>query len=104
MEREFASTTAGQSLMLGGHSNESSSEESKDEEIVGHGDFWGMFIKDKDSKLRKMINRIKTNTFSDPVMKGKIINATSGRLVMFCADTGCSVNLMPAKIAAVSYV
>ena len=59
-----------------------------------------MFIKDKDSKLRKMINRIKTRTLSDPVMKGKIINATGGRLVRFCADTGCSINLMPAKIAA----
>ena len=47
-----------------------------------------------------MINRIKTRTLSDPVMKGKIINATGGRLVRFCADTACSINLMPAKIVA----
>ena len=98
--RGAASITAGQSLGLGGRSHESSSEESEDEEMVGEGDFRGWFIKDKDSKLRKMINRIKTRTLSDPVMKGKIINATSGRLVRFCADTGCSVNLMPEKIAA----
>ena len=26
--------------------------------------------------------------------------ASGGRLVRFCADTGCSVNIMPAKIAA----
>ena len=63
-------------------------EESEDEEMVGEGDFRGVFIKDKDSKLRKMINRIKTRTVSDPVMNGKIINASGGRLVRFCADTG----------------
>ena len=68
--------------------------------MTGEGDFRGWFIKDKDSKLRKMINRIKTRTLSDPVMKGKIINATGGRLVRFCADIGCSIKLMPAKIAA----
>ena len=90
--RGAASITAGQSLGLGGRSHESSSEESEDEGMTGEGDFRGWFIKDKDSKLRKMINRIKTRTLSDPVMKGKIINATGGRLVRFCADTGCSIN------------
>ena len=98
--RGAASITAGQSPGLGGRSHESSSEESEDEEMVGEGDFRGVFIKDKNSKLRNMIHRIKTRTVSDPVMKGKIINAKGGRLVRFCADTGCSVNLMPAKIAA----
>ena len=47
-----------------------------------------------------MINRIKSKTVSDPVMKGRIMNVTGGRRVRFCADTGCSVNIMPAKIAA----
>ena len=68
--------------------------------MVGEGDFRGVFNKDKDSKLRKMINRIKSTMVSDPVMKGKIMNVTGGRRVRFCADTGCSINLMPAKIAA----
>ena len=98
--RGAASTTAGQSPGLGGRTHESSNEESEDETIVGEGDFRVVFIKDKDSKLRKMTNRIKSTMVSDSVMKGKIMNVTGGRRVRFCADTGCSINLMPAKIAA----
>ena len=33
-------------------------------------------------------------------MRGKIINTAGGRLARFCADTGLSVNIMPAKMAA----
>ena len=33
-------------------------------------------------------------------MKGRIMAVTGGRRVRCCADTGCSVNIMPAKIAA----
>ena len=32
-------------------------------------------------------------------MKGKIMARTGGRRTKFCADTRCSVNIMPAKIA-----
>ena len=68
--------------------------------MVGTGDFRGVYQKDIDSKLRRIINRIKFKLVSDPVMKGKIINTTGGRWARFCCDTGCSVNIMPAKMAA----
>ena len=55
-----------------GHTHESSSEENEDEEMVGEGDFRGFFTKDKDSKFRKIINRFKSKTQSDPIMKGRI--------------------------------
>ena len=99
-----ASTFTGQSPGLGGRTHDSSVKEKEDEveteDMVGRGDFRGVFSKDPDSRFRKMINRIKSKTVSDPVMKGKIINATGGRCARFCADTGCSVNIMPAKMAA----
>ena len=68
--------------------------------MVGTGDFRGVYPKDMDSKLRRIINRIKSKMVSDPVMKGKIMNTTGGRWARFCCDTGCSVNIMPAKMAA----
>ena len=37
---------------------------------------------------------------SDPVMRGKMLNKTGGRWSRFCCDTGCSTNIMPAKMAA----
>ena len=75
-------------------------DESETEDMVGRGDFRGVYEKNPESKFRKMIKRIKDKTVSDPVMRGKIINAAGGRLARFCADTGCSVNIMPAKMAA----
>ena len=62
------------------------------------GDFEGIFTRDPESNFRKMIKRVKS-TQSDPIMKGKIMARTSGRRTKFCADTGCSVNIMPAKLA-----
>ena len=113
-----------QSLGLGGRTHDSSVEEKEDEsetediveqcdflragtedeseteDMTGHGDFRGVYEKNPESKLRKMIKRIKDKTVSDPVMQGKIINAAGRRLARFCADNGCSVNIMPAKMAA----
>ena len=68
--------------------------------MVGRGDFRVVYSKNLESRFRQMINRIKAKTVSNPVMRGKIINAAGGRLARFCADTGCSVNIMPAKMAA----
>ena len=42
--RGAASINAGQSPGLGGRTHESSSDESEDEEMVGEGDFRGVFI------------------------------------------------------------
>ena len=68
--------------------------------MKGTGDFRGIFPRDKDSKFRKIVNRVKSKTQSDPIMRGRIMAVTGERHVKFCADTGCSVNIMPAKIAA----
>ena len=61
---------------------------------------YGTVPKNLESKLRRILKRVKSNSISDPVTKGKIINATGGRWAHFCCDTGSSVNLMPAKMAA----
>ena len=68
--------------------------------MIGFGDFMGLYPKNLESKLRRILKRIKSNSISDPVTKGKIINTTGGRWLHFCCDTGSSVNLMPAKMAA----
>ena len=68
--------------------------------MVGFGDFRGIYPKNLESKLRRILKRIKSNMISDPVIKGKIINITGGRWARFCCDTESSVNLMPAKMAA----
>ena len=83
-----------------GGCNNNSPKKDEDEEMEGKGDFRGIFPRDKDSKFRKIVNRVKSKTQSDPIMKGRIMAVTGGRRVKFCADTGCSVNIMPAKIAA----
>ena len=90
--------------VMGGCNNDSP-KKAEDEEMdlgdmEGKGDFQGIFPRDKDSKFRKIVNRFKSKTQSDPIMKGRIMAVTGGRRVKFCADTGCSVNIMPAKIAA----
>ena len=69
-------------------------------DMIGVGDFMGLYPKNFESKLRRILKRIKSNSISDPVTKGKIINTTGGRWLHFCCDTGSSVNLMPAKMAA----
>ena len=80
--------------------NHESTDKDEEEEMEGTGDFRGRFPRDKDSKFRKIVNRVKSKTQSDPIMKGRIMAVTGGRRVKFCADTGCSVNIMPARIAA----
>ena len=55
--------------------------------------------RDPNSNFRKMVQRVKSSQ-SDPTMKGKILGRTGGKRVPFCADTGCSVNILPAKLAA----
>ena len=68
--------------------------------MIGFGDFGGLYPKNLESKLRRILKRVKSNSISDPVTQGKIINATGGRWARFCCDTGSSVNLMPVKMAA----
>ena len=94
-----ASVIYGQSPGMGGCNHESTNKD-EEEEMEGTGDFRGRFPRDKDSKFRKIVNRVKSKTQSDPIMKGRIMAVTGGRHVKFCAATGCSVNIMPAKIAA----
>ena len=88
----------------GGRSSKSTFKETEEniehEDMVSFGDFRGIYPKNLESKLRRILKRIKSNSISDPVTKGKIINATGGRWARFCCDTGSSVNLMPAKMAA----
>ena len=67
--------------------------------MVGSGDFRGIYPKDLESKLRRILKRIKSNMISDPDIKGKIMNTTGGRWARFCCDTGSSVNLMFATMA-----
>ena len=93
-----------QSPGWGGRNPNSTYKETEDniehEDMVGSGDFRGIYPKDLESKLRRILKRIKSNMISDPVIKGKIMNTTGGRWARFCCDTGSSVNLMPAKMAA----
>ena len=92
---------------MGGCNNYSSKKTRKEDEemdlgtkeVEGKGDFQGTFTRDPDSKFRKIVQRVKS-TQSDPIMKGRIMARTGGRRIKFCADTGCSVNIMPAKLAA----
>ena len=44
--------------------------------MVGSGDFRGIYPKDMESKLHRILKRIKSNLISDPVIKGKIMNTT----------------------------
>ena len=93
-----------QSPVMGGCNNDSPKKDEDEEmdlgDMEGKGDFQGIFPRDKDSKFRKIVNRVKSKTQSDPIMKGRIMAVTGGRRVKFCADTGSSVNILPAKIAA----
>ena len=66
-------------------------------EMVGYGDFRGVYQEDLNSRYRELIRRIKRVYVSDLTMSGKILSQPSGRWDKFCCDTGCSTNLMPAK-------
>ena len=68
-------------------------------EAEASSDFEGTFQKDLNSNFRKRIKRIKTSN-TDPIMLGKILAKTGSKLVPFFADTGCSVNILPARFAA----
>ena len=86
--------------LLGGGAATHTEDNIEHEDMVGSGDFRGIYPKDLESKLCRIFKRIKSNIISDPVIKGKIMNTTGGRWARFCCDTGSSVNLMPAKMAA----
>ena len=86
----------------GSYRTKISLEVSEDSEMVGSGDFQGVHKKDMNSQLRKIIRRIKDGLVSDPTMTGKIMNRPGGRLHKFCCDTGCSTNIMPARLAAMN--
>ena len=73
-----------------------------EEGMVGSGDFRGFHFDNPDSKYRALISRIKKGHVSDPTMQGKLLNQPGGKWMRFCCDTGCSTNLMPAKMAAMS--
>ena len=64
-------------------------------------DFGGDFERDPQSALRKRIRRIKVSE-TDPIILGRILAKTGNKRVPFVADTGCSVNIIPARFAAVS--
>ena len=64
-------------------------------------DFGGDFERDPQSALRKRIRRIKVSQ-TDPIILGRILARTGNKRVPFVADTGCSVNIIPARFAAVA--
>ena len=70
--------------------------------MVGHGDFRGFHFDNPDSNFRALIKRIKKGYVSDPTMRGKFLNQPGSKWMRFCCDTGCSSNLMPAKMAAMN--
>ena len=65
-------------------------------------DFEGNFKRDMNLALRKRIRRVKISE-TDPIILGRILAKTGNRRVPFVADTGCSVNILPARwFAAIS--
>ena len=73
-----------------------------EEEMVGYGDFRGLYPTDPNSRYNALIKRIKENKLSDPTLKGKFLNRSRGKWFKFCCDTGSSCNLMPIKMAALN--
>ena len=51
--------------------------------------------------MRNRIRRIKVSE-TDPIILGRILAKTGNKRVPFVADTGCSVNILPACFAAIS--
>ena len=70
--------------------------------MIGYGDFRGVYNEDMNSQYRQIIRRIKSGLVSDPTLSGKILNQPGGRWHKFCCDTGCSTNVMPARLAALN--
>ena len=68
-------------------------------EAEASSDLEGTFQEDPKSNFRKRIRRIKTSE-SEPIMLGKILAKTGSKRVPFVVDTGCSVNILPARFAA----
>ena len=50
------------------------------------------------SALRKRVQRVKTSS-TDPVVMGRLL-AKHGKVPFVC-DTGCSVNILPARFASI---
>ena len=71
-------------------------------QMVGYGDFRGFHMDNPASNYRALIKRIKEGYISDPTMRGKFLNQPRAKWMKFCCDTGCSTNLMPAKMAAMN--
>ena len=61
-------------------------------------DFGGDFERDPQFALRKRIRRIKVSD-TDPIILGRILARTGNKRVPLIADTGCSVNIIPARFA-----
>ena len=64
-------------------------------------DFEGNLEKDMQSALRNRVRRIKVSE-NDPIILGRILAKTGNKRVPFVADNGCSVNILPARFAAIS--
>ena len=63
--------------------------------------FEGNLEKDMQSALRNRVRRIKVSE-NDPIILGRILAKTGNKRVPFVADTGCSVNILPTRFAAIS--
>ena len=87
---------------VGSYRTKISLEVQEDREMIGCVDFQGAYKIVIDSQYREIIRRIKDGLVSDPTMTGKILNQPGGRLHKFCCDTGCSTNVMPARLAALN--
>ena len=91
----------GQPLVKGSSKQQSSEKMKKEKTVEEAPDFAGTFYRDLKSNFRKKIRRIKTSQ-SEPIMLGKILAKTGSKHIRFVADTGSSVNILPARFAAVS--
>ena len=68
--------------------------------LVLESDFEGVFEKDMNSALRKRVQRVKTSS-TDTVVMGRILTKNGNHKVPFVCDTGCSVNILPARFASI---
>ena len=64
-------------------------------------DFGGEFVREPHSVLRERIRRIKVSQ-ADPIILGRILARTGNKRIPFFADTVCSVNIIPARFAAMA--
>ena len=54
-------------------------ENQDDSEMIGYGDFRGVYQEDLNSRYREIIRRIKRGYVSDPTISGRILNQPGGR-------------------------